>query len=52
MKDIRIFIASSKELIRERNYLAFFVVAHVERVRKAIIARSTCGRELAIVAVA
>jgi hypothetical protein len=28
MKDIRIFIASSKELEKERNYLAFLVLAH------------------------
>ena len=28
MKDIRIFIASSRELERERNYLAFLVLAH------------------------
>ena len=27
MKDIRIFVASSKELERERNYLAFLVLA-------------------------
>ena len=26
MKDIRIFVASSKELERERNYLAFLVL--------------------------
>lgn len=28
MKDIRIFVASSKELEKERNYLAFLVLAH------------------------
>jgi hypothetical protein len=28
LKDIRIFIASSKELEKERNYLAFLVLAH------------------------
>ena len=27
MKDIRIFVASSKELETERNYLAFLVLA-------------------------
>ena len=27
MKDIRIFVAASKELERERNYLAYFVLA-------------------------
>jgi len=27
MKDIRIFVASSKELEKERNYLAFLVLA-------------------------
>ena len=30
MKDIRIFVASSKELERERNCLAFLVLAHEE----------------------
>lgn len=30
MKDIRIFIASSKELERERNYLAYLVLAKTE----------------------
>ena len=30
MKDIRIFIASSRELVRERNALAFLVLAHEE----------------------
>ncbi len=30
MKDIRIFVASSKELEKERNYLAFLVLAHEE----------------------
>ena len=28
MKDIRIFVASSKELEKDRNYLAFLVLAH------------------------
>ena len=28
LKDIRIFIASSKELEKERNYLAYLVLAH------------------------
>jgi len=28
LKDIRIFVASSKELEKERNYLAFLVLAH------------------------
>ncbi len=30
MKDIRIFVASSKELERERNYLAFLVLCKEE----------------------
>ena len=34
MKDIRIFIASSKELEKERNYLAFLVLAHEDEFAK------------------
>ena len=30
MKDIRIFIASSKELLPERNHLAYLALAHEE----------------------
>ncbi len=30
MKDIRIFVASSKELEKERNYLAFLVLAKAD----------------------
>lgn len=30
MNDIRIFMASSRELERERNFLAFLVLAHEE----------------------
>ncbi len=35
MKDIRIFVASSKELERERNYLAFLVLARRTSSRRA-----------------
>ncbi len=34
MKDIRIFVASSKELEKERNYLAFLVLAHEDEFAK------------------
>ena len=34
MKDIRIFVASSKELERERNYLAFLVLSNEEEFAK------------------
>ena len=34
MKDIRIFVASSKELEKERNYLAFLVLAKEDEFAK------------------
>ena len=34
MKDIRIFVASSKELIAERNALSYFVLLHEEEFEK------------------
>ena len=34
MKDIRIFVASSKELEKERNCLAFLVLAHEDEFAK------------------
>ena len=34
MKDIRIFVASSKELLPERNALAYFVLAHEDEFEK------------------
>ena len=34
MKEIRIFVASSKELLPERNYLSYLTLAHEEEFEK------------------
>ena len=40
MKDIRIFVASSKELLPERNYLAYLALAYEGEFER----RSSCVR--------
>lgn len=47
MKDIRIFVASSKELIAERNQLAFLVLSMEEEFAARGL-RVYCGKEIPI----
>lgn len=48
MKDIRIFVASSKELERERNELAYLVLAKEDGVRRFVNGAEARADKLAL----